>query len=441
MPAPALCWGKIMKSPMTAARLTISFKTVGCRLNQAETARIAAGFEAAGWQVTEPGGACDAAVINTCTITHHAERDCARWARRLRREGARLVILAGCAVEHDGDALKAATGADLIAGQAQKFSLPERLASEFGLSPVPPRTGETPEGEEFAKPAVFDTTRGLVKVQDGCDFRCSYCIVPETRGTPVSRPLPDILADILRLVDAGYREITLTGANLGCYRDQPHGLVDLLERTEQINGLERVRIGSIETTTVEREVIDFMASSQKLCHFLHLPLQSGDDGVLRHMRRRYTVTRFRDTVEYATTEMPDLGLGTDVIVGFPGEDDRAFENTRELVRALPFSNLHVFPYSPRRGTPAAGMPDQIPASIKKARAAELIAIGKTKREDFARTFFGQPVTILVENSKRDTIGWTPQYLPVRIPGIRLPRNTLATCIPQHITGETLIACL
>lgn len=427
-----------MKSPILPARLTVCFKTIGCRLNQAETARIAAQFAAAGWQLTESGGPCDAAVINTCTITHHAERDGARWARRLRREGARRVILAGCAVEHDGEALKAATGADLIAGQAQKFSLPERLAAEFGFFPAP-GTDETPGRDDVATPAVFDTTRGLVKVQDGCDFRCSYCIVPNTRGTPVSRTLPAIMDDIQRLADAGYREITLTGANLGCYHAPPFSLIDLLERTERIGGLERVRIGSIETTTVEREVIDFMASSRKLCRFLHLPLQSGDDAVLRRMRRRYTVAQFRETVEYAAARMPDLGLGTDVIVGFPGEDDRAFQHTRALIRDLPFSNLHVFSYSPRRGTPAANMPDPVPAAIKKQRAAELIAIGKTKRRDFASTFIAKPVTILTERSMRGTIGWTSQYLAVRIPGHPLPRNTLTTCIPQRLAGETLIA--
>ncbi len=424
---------------MPLTKPVISFKTIGCRLNQAETARIAAQFEAAGWLVTEAGGPCDAAVINTCTITHHAERDCARWARRLRREGARRVILAGCAVEHDGEALKAATGADLIAGQAQKFGLPERLASEFGIVPAPISTN--PGESKPPATAVFDTTRGLVKVQDGCDFGCSYCIVPETRGTPVSRPLPDILADIHRLVDAGYREITLTGANLGCYHAPPYSLIDLLERTEPIAGLERIRIGSIETTTVEREVIDFMAGSRKLCRFLHLPLQSGDDGVLRRMRRRYTAAWFRKTAEYAVARMPDIGLGTDVIIGFPGEDDRAFQNTLNLVRALPFSNLHVFPYSPRRGTPAADMPDQVPASIKKQRATELIAIGKTKRREFANTFIGNPVTILVERSRRDTVGWTSQYIPVRIPGIPQPRNSLTTCVPIRLSGEILIASL
>lgn len=419
---------------------TVSFKTIGCRLNQAETARIAAQFAAAGWRVNETGGPCDAAVINTCTITQHAERDCSRWARRLRREGARRVILAGCAVEHAGETLQAASGADLIVGQAEKFNLPQRLATEFGVSPAAGNAA-TPGGEDNATPAVFATTRGLVKVQDGCDFRCSYCIVPETRGIPRSRPLQAILDDIQRLAQTGYREITLTGANLGCYHAPPHSLIDLLERTEQISGLERIRIGSIETTTVEREVIDFMASSPKLCRFLHLPLQSGDDGVLRRMRRRYSVAQFRKTVEYAATRMPDIGLGTDVIAGFPGEDDRAFRHTRDLIRELPFSNLHVFAYSPRRGTPAAGMPDPVPEAIKKQRAAELISVGKAKRRDFAKTFIGKPVTILTEHAKTDTAGWTPQYLPVRIAGISLAPNTLTTCIPQRLTGETLIAVL
>jgi threonylcarbamoyladenosine tRNA methylthiotransferase MtaB len=418
---------------------TVSLKTIGCRLNQAETARIAAQFEDAGWLVSEPGGPCDVAVINTCTITHHAERDCARWARRLRREGARLVVLAGCAVEHDGETLKAATGADLIAGQSQKFSLPQRLASEFALAATRDGSGASPCSENSAMPPVFETTRGLVKVQDGCDFRCSYCIVPDTRGIPCSRPLPDIMDDIQRLADAGYREITLTGANLGCYHAAPHGLIDLLERIEPISGLARIRIGSIETTTVEREVIDFMASSQKLCRFLHLPLQSGDNGVLRDMRRRYSVAQFRGTVEYAVARMPDLGLGTDVIVGFPGEDDHAFRNTLALIRDLPFSNLHVFSYSPRRGTPAAAMPDQVPSAIKKQRVAELITLGKSKRQNFAKTFIGKPVTILVEKSTRDTVGWTAQYLPVRIPGGLSPRNTLITCVPERLSGETLIA--
>jgi len=412
---------------------TVRFKTVGCRLNQAETASMAAGFEAAGWLVADTTGPCDVAVIHTCTITQGAESDCAHWARRLRREGARLVVLAGCAVEHDGEALKARTGANLIAGQAGKFSLPEQLAATFGIRPAPPDAttpGPTPH---------VVGTRGLVKIQDGCDFRCSYCVVPDTRGTPVSRPLSRILDEIHHLADAGYREITLTGANLGCYREASHGLVDLLVRLETIEGLDRIRIGSIESTTVERDIIDFMATSTKLCRFLHIPLQSGDDGILQRMRRRYTAAQFRETIEYAAGTVPDIGLGTDIIVGFPGESDAAHANTCSLVRDLPFSNLHVFCYSPRRGTPAADMHDPVADTTKRNRAQALITMGEVKRQAFARTFIDRPVEILVENSKRDTVGWTSQYLKVRITGHRSPRNSLITCTPRQVMGDTLIA--
>jgi len=422
---------------MPWVRPTVRFKTIGCRLNQAETARIAAGFEAAGWRLLDGGGPCDAAVINTCTITHHAERDCARWARRLRREGARRVVLAGCAVEHNGGALRAATGADLIAGQAEKFDLPAQLAMQFGLR-YAPANGKGADDQPLDPTPVFTTTRGLVKVQDGCDFRCSYCIVPDTRGTPVSRALPDILDEISQLVDTGYREITLTGANLGCFGDPPFSLIDLLERIEAIRGLERIRIGSIESTTVERQVIDFMAASSKLCRFLHLPLQSGNDDILRLMRRRYTAAQYRDTVAYAVEKVPDIGLGTDVIVGFPGEDDLAFAHTREIIQEIPFSNLHVFSYSPRRGTPAADMPDRVSPAIKKARVRELISIGKVKRRQFANSFIGTPVSVLTETSGPEATGWTSQYLPVRIQGEALVRNTLITCVPTKHTGDTLI---
>lgn len=417
---------------------TVCFKTIGCRLNQAETAQIVAQFETQGWRIVDFGEPCDAAVINTCTITHRAERDCARWARRAHRAGARFVALAGCAVEHNGEALKKATGADIIAGQTEKFRLPAQLDALIGRA----ECSSLPRPSIAAAP-VFSSTRALVKVQDGCNFRCSYCIVPDTRGAPHSRPMADIMDNIRRLADAGHREITLAAANLGCYHSPPHSLIDLLEAAETVSGIERIRIGSIESTTVEREVIDFMAGSSKLCRFLHLPLQSGDDGTLQRMRRRYSVAQYRATVTYAVERMPDIGLGTDVIVGFPGESDEAFNSTVALIQELPFSNLHVFAYSPRRGTPAADMAGQVPSEIKKQRAAQLIALGQTKRLSFAKTFMHKPVTLLIEHPDRAgvSIGWTGEYLPVLIPDAELAPNTLITCRPESVKSDKLIAYL
>lgn len=397
---------------------------------------MAAQFEAAGYVFTDTEKECDVAVINTCTITHGAERDCVRWARRLRRAGARVVVLAGCAVEIDGEELQRITGADLTADQTQKFQLPALLHSRFGIG-SPGVDSLLPEPSA----PIFSMTRALVKVQTGCDFRCSYCIVPDARGTSQSRPLTEVLDDIKGLIDAGHREILLTGANLGCYQSPPHGLIHLLEAVEALPGIERFRIGSIESTTVEREVIDYMATSRKLCRFLHLPLQSGDDGVLKRMRRRYTASQYRATVEDAAARMPDLGLGTDIITGFPGETQEAFDNTAALIRELPFSNLHVFSYSPRRGTPAATMPEQIREDIKKERTAQLIALGKAKRQTFAQSFIGTPVTMLSEQSSETNItaGWIGQYLPIRIEGTALGPNILVTCLPERLNGDTLIA--
>lgn len=416
---------------------TVSFKTIGCRLNQAETAQIAAQFEAAGYRVIDPEQPCDVAVVNTCTITHGAERDCARWARRLRRADARIVILAGCAVEHDGARLQQQTGVDLIANQADKFRLIELLHGPDGLEPRPEICME-----DSPHPTIplFSATRALVKAQDGCNFRCSYCIVPDARGLPTSRPLQAVVDDVSGLAERGFREVVITGANIGCYRDGQNNLVDLLEAVDAIDAIPRVRISSIESTTVERDVIDFMATSSKLCHFLHLPLQSGDDETLARMGRRYSTADYRSVVDYAVSRVPDLGLGTDIIVGFPGETDAAFANTKACVRDLPFSNLHVFSYSRRRGTPAADMPNQVDTTTKKVRSSELIELGKTKRSDFARAFIGKPVTTLVERIREDgsATGWTDQYLPVRITASTPQVNDIVTITPTGVEGDVLV---
>ncbi len=415
---------------------TVAFKTIGCRLNQAETAQIAAQFEAAGYGIVEAEQSCDVAVVNTCTITHGAQRDCARWARRLRRAGARIVVLAGCAVEHDGAHLLQETGVDLLADQTDKFRLIELLHGAEGLEP-----DHDIHMEDSPHPAtpLFSATRALVKAQDGCNFRCSYCIVPDARGAPRSRPRQEVLNDVRGLAEQGFREVVITGANIGCYHNGTYGLVELLQDVESIDGIARVRISSIESTTVERDVIDFMAVSNKLCHFLHLPLQSGADETLQRMGRRYSVAEYRSVVDYATSRVPDLGLGTDIIVGFPGETDAEFESTVACVRDLPFSNLHVFSYSQRRGTPAADMPGQIDAATKKVRSAELIALGKAKRAAFAAAFIGKPVTALVEkiDAAGAATGWTDQYLPVRIAAPDMRVNDVISFTPTQVDGHTL----
>jgi threonylcarbamoyladenosine tRNA methylthiotransferase MtaB len=413
----------------------VAFKTVGCRLNQAETALMTAAFEKAGCRVVPFGAAADICVINTCTVTANAERECVRIARSVRRRNpAARVVLAGCAVQVHRDRLREACAADLLVGQADKFRIPELLGIDGPTGAE--RAADVPE----PLTPRFETTRALVRVQDGCSFRCAYCIVPDARGEPRGRKCSDVLDEVRRLADSGHREIVVTGANLGCFRDGRHALVDLLEKIEGVDGVDRIRLSSIELTTTERSVIDYMAHSRKLCHFLHLPLQSGDDAILSAMRRRYRSQEYRATVEYALAAIPRLGLGTDVLVGFPGETEESFAVTRAFIESLPFSNLHVFPYSPRPGTPAAAMPDQVPVSVKRARVAELIDVGRHKRAAFARTLLGQPVRVLLERVERDIArGWCDEYIEVRVRGRRLAVNDLLTLRPSSLDGDVLTA--
>jgi threonylcarbamoyladenosine tRNA methylthiotransferase MtaB len=285
---------------------------------------------------------------------------------------------------------------------------------------------------------VFETLRAFVKVQDGCDFRCAYCVVPETRGAPVSRPIPEVVEEVRRLADSGFKEIVLTGANLGCYEDNGRRLVDLVRAVETIPSVARIRLSSIEITTAENPIVDLMATSEKLCHFLHIPLQSGDDGILKAMGRRYNTTTFRRAIDYALSRIPDLGLGTDIIVGFPGEDQPAFDNTVRLARELPFSNLHVFPYSRRTGTRAEGLAGQLPAVVKKERVLILREMGTVQRAAFAAGFVGKTVEALIEHVDKAGAahGWTGQYLEAVISGTSLRRGDQAPfTVARAVEGQ------
>jgi threonylcarbamoyladenosine tRNA methylthiotransferase MtaB len=409
-------------------RRRVSFKTVGCRLNQAETAQMAARFEAAGYEIRPFGEPCDICVVHTCAITRKAEKDCIRLARSAKKAPDRpLVVLAGCAAEVAGPRLLAESGADMLAGQSRKFDLPEILRGDGAAGPAEPPAPR------------FDATRALIKIQDGCDFRCAYCVVPQARGAPRSRPFAEVLDEVRRVADRGYCEIVLTGANIGCYESGARRLADILAALETMPAVRRVRVSSIEVSTTERAVIDHMADSAKLCRCLHIPLQSGDDGILSAMGRRYRVKDYRELVEYAVGRMPLLGLGTDLLTGFPGEDDAAFRNTKATVEALPFSNLHVFPFSPRPGTPAARMPHQVPESEKKRRAAALLRLGEEKRSAFAARFVGRPVSVLIERVAAGNLGtgWTGEYIEARVRRPGIATNRIEEFTPVSCAGETL----
>ena len=394
---------------------------------------MSTGFTAAGYTTVPFGTPSDVAVVHGCAITGKAEHSslyAARQAKRTRQDT--LVILAGCPSETLGETLRGDASIDLSIGQSGKFAIPNllhRLHPE--RFPKPSATTGTP-----AIPR-FDNQRALVKVQDGCDFGCAYCIVPSARGNPQSRKAAEIVTEIRGLAGNGFKEIVLTGANLGRYENGPHRLTDLIKEIEDIEGVERIRLSSIELTTTEGAILAHMANSAKLCRFLHIPLQSGDDGILAAMGRRYNATTFRRTVEQAVTAMPLLGLGTDIIVGFPGEDDRAFANTVQLARDLPFSNLHVFPYSRRPGTKATALPGQIPEAVKKERLHTLVEIGEAKRRCFAERFTGKTVSVLIErvDATGTGHGWTGEYVGAQVTAPNLaPRQVISMQVEQVREG-------
>lgn len=414
--------------------MRVSIKTLGCRLNQAESADLAGRFVASGFEVVPFGEPCDACLIHSCGVTAAAESETVRLTRAARRRlPSAIVVLAGCVAETAAADVLSRSGADWIIPQDRKAEIPARLAAHFNLR-------HNPATEDEPVTPAFDSTRALLRIQEGCSFGCAYCIVPRARGPARSRPMDTLLAEARSLVQRGHKELVLTGTNIGTWQHGAKDLVDLLAALEGIAGLDRIRVGSVEPATVELRLIDHMALSSKLCRHLHLPLQSGDDTILNSMGRRYTVALFREAVEKAVSTIPLVGLGTDIVTGFPGESEAAFDNTAALLRDYPFCNLHVFPYSERPGTRAATMPGSVGTEVRRARARELIAMGENMRQAFAGRFVGKPVTVLVERFDRDgnAVGWTSEYLEAVLSGPSRTPNQIVTFTPLRAVRGRLM---
>lgn len=422
-----------MSSPVHANPLTVAFKTFGCRLNQAEAATFEAAFAVAGFARVQPGPSARVIVVHSCAVTRKAESEGLKLLRALRaRCPAACLVLTGCTVEACGMERLRALGIDLILPRQKKEALVQEVLAHLGL----PAAAAGPS----APLTPLSTQRAALKIQDGCDFFCTYCIVPHTRGQPVSRPFDACVAEAEALIAAGFRELVITGCNTACFRDGPRNLIHLLTALLALPGLGRIRLGSIEPGTVEREVIALMANAPRICRFLHLPVQSGDNGVLAAMGRRYTAEQVAETAREALRLMPDLALGADFICGFPGETEEAFGRTLRLAEALPFSKLHVFPYSERPGTPAAGFANRVPTDVRKRRARELIALGTRSRAAFAQRFLGRPVEMLAErvDSEGAAHGWSGEYLACSVRGVPPgSRRTLCTFTVDAVCGDIL----
>jgi threonylcarbamoyladenosine tRNA methylthiotransferase MtaB len=399
-----------------------SLHTIGCRLNQAETALLADRLRNDGYQLVEFGQPTDLLVLNTCSVTEEAEKGCRYDVRRtLRHSPHAFVAVTGCYAQTGAEALRRMPGIDLIVGAQYKMNLPEYLPPPQFLrkQPAPQLLHtRTIDRNDFVLDGIGETTstRANLKIQDGCNFMCSFCIIPFARGHERSRRLDDVLREARQLVEKGHRELVLTGVNIGQYRHEELSLVELIRRVESIDGLERIRISSIEPTTISDELLDHMAASAKLCRYLHIPVQCGNDTILRAMNRRYTARDYRALIEKVVQRLPDLGLGTDLMVGFPGEGSLEFEDTRRLAADLPFSYFHVFSYSRRPGTAAGRLNDPVHPAIVKSRSQALSELSRTKRLAFYQRYTGQKVRVLFE-ARDDRSFWsghTDNYLRVGV---------------------------
>src|SRR5512136_290399 len=384
--------------------MRIAFATVGCRLNQFETDALRGKALADGHQAVPFEEVADVYVINTCTITAEADADSRQLARRaIRRNPSALVVVTGCYAQAAPEAVAAIPGVDLVVGNQEKAGLlaeidrirkngaPHVLVSEVG-------TASRMDGDEYGPGIDPDRTRAFLKVQDGCNYGCSFCIVPAVRGPNRSQQPAQVLAAISRLHAAGFPEVVLTGIHLGTYGRDLRPRTTLGALCDAIRALAeapRVRLSSLDPHEVTRELIHLFADSPRFCRHLHLPLQSGDEGVLRRMRRGHTAAEFRALVERLAAATPMMAVTGDVIVGFPGEDAEAFRSTCELVEGLPLAGLHVFSYSRRPGTDAAGYADQVSRQVKRERSRALRGLAERKAQDFRQRVVGEVLEVVV----------------------------------------------
>ena len=386
---------------------TFAFVTFGCKVNQYESQALRERFSRKGLTEVEPDSGADLFVINTCTVTETASGEAMRTVRKLaRRHPFAVITVTGCAADSHKQEFLGLPGVRRVVTHDEKAS----LCDDPRLS-----AGDTAPSIFNLSISRFDRhTRAFLKVEDGCDLNCSFCIIPKVRGTAVSRPLESAVDEARRLVDHGYKEIVLTGVHLGSYgKDvaQRSLLPDLVERLLAIRGLARLRLSSIEANEISDPLIALMASEPRFCPHLHLPLQSGDDEVLRAMRRRYNRRQYLAACERVAERVADPSFTADVIVGFPGETAEQFDNTMEVCRRVGFSRIHIFPYSRRRGTDAALLPD-LPGRVKKERLRRLETLAAELTDRYASRFLGREVEVLVEADG----GYTERYLKARVAG-------------------------
>ncbi len=399
--------------------------TLGCRLNAADSALLISRLERANFRVVEsaPPGSAALVVVNSCTVTAEAARKSRQAVRRFRAAHPdAFIVVTGCSAELDRELHLADGAADLVLSNPEKREIGPRILEALSGLPAHHRAAlslEEPVSAfaENAESRFPFRSRAFLKIQEGCDNYCTYCIVPYARGHERSRRFDEVIEDCRRAVGAGFPELVLTGVNTCAYRDAGRNLGALVREICAIEGDFRVRLSSTEPHPANRELIDVIASEPKVCRFLHLALQHGSDRILERMNRHYRRAEYADFVREARERIPDLHLGSDLIVGFPGEGEEEFADSCAFVESMRFANLHIFTYSPRRGTPAAEMPDRVPPEVARRRYRQLRELAERSRRAFAQSQCGRELPVIFEtvDSAGFARGWSDNYLPIRLP--------------------------
>ncbi|MDI3481148.1 MAG: threonylcarbamoyladenosine tRNA methylthiotransferase MtaB [Tepidanaerobacteraceae bacterium] len=430
----------------------VAFYTLGCKVNQYESDAMAELFKERGYDVVDFETAADVYVINTCSVTNES----ARKSRQMIRKASRInpyakVAVVGCYAQLRSEEISQIPGVDVVIGTKDRRHIvdlvEDAVKRQEQIVRVQDIMGER-TFEEIAFKGLRQKTRAFLKIQEGCNMFCSYCIIPYARGPVRSRPMESIIKEAQELAAEGFKEVVLTGIHLGLYGHDLGGkgihLLEVIRRISQIDGIKRIRLSSIEALELTEEFVEELALMEKFCHHFHIPLQSGCDSVLKRMNRRYTAAQFRERVECIREKMPDVSVTTDVIVGFPGETQEEFEKTFDFIRDTGFYRLHVFPFSPMEGTPAAKMPKPVKKSIKEERSRRLINLSQDLEKDFRQKFLGQTVEVLFEQeTDMGTYeGLTGNYMKVEASARKNIHNKLLPVIlrenaSDHLIGEIL----
>lgn len=428
----------------------IAFYTLGCKVNQADTASMENLFLRSGHQLVSFDGEADVYIINTCVVTNTGQRKSRQTIHRaIRKNPNALIVVTGCYPQTAAEEVKAIAGVDMIIGNQDRAQIvqlvEERLAHRQTdtLDAVHKLTAST-AFEEMAAGDITDKTRAFLKIQEGCNQFCTYCIIPYARGPLRSRSLESIRTETQRLISAGFKEIVLIGIHLGCYgKENPDGptLYDAVKTVLDVPGVQRLRLGSLESVEVEPRLLTLMQEDARFCRHLHLPLQSGCDKSLQAMHRPYTTAKFKTLLADIKTKVPDIAITTDVIVGFPGETEADFETTCKFAESCGFSKMHIFPFSARKGTPAEKFAGAVTEAVKKERADILGRIAETMHKTFLQAMVGQNAEVLFEQpaGKDYFEGLTGNYQRVFVKSGG--RNLGGEILPVKITafdGEKLL---